>query len=135
MDDLFPADEESVEVVMKEKENAGEDQCKQERNLKDVVSVHVSETGLTVELFFPGSMQRRDTSAPCPFAGTELPYKLTKGPAIVKQDILKLPTHRMGLPGKAAVCSLLRPLSPPARRGLRAKAPGQTKQLTPDFRL
>ena len=54
MDDLFPADEESVEVVMKEKENTGEDQRKQERNLKDVVSVHGSVTGLTVDLFSRG---------------------------------------------------------------------------------
>jgi hypothetical protein len=89
MDDLLPADEESVEVVMKEKENADEDQCKQERNFKDGISVHGSVTGLTVDLFSPGSTQRRDPSAPCPFAGTDFLYKLTKGPAIVKQDIFK----------------------------------------------
>jgi hypothetical protein len=87
MGELPPAEEEAVEVVMEEKENAGEDKRKQERNLKDVISVHGSVTGLTVDLFFPGSTQRRDPSAPCPFAGKDLPCKLTKGSAIVKRDI------------------------------------------------
>jgi len=87
MDDFFPADEESVEVVIKEKENADEDQCKQERNFKDGISVHGSVTGLTVDLFSPGRTQRRDPSAPCPFAGTDSAYRLTKGSAIVKRDI------------------------------------------------
>ena len=31
---------------------------------------------------------------------------------------VKLPAHRADLPGKETVCFLLRPLSPPARRGL-----------------
>ena len=36
---------------------------------------------------------------------------------------MKLPAHRAGLPGKEAICFLLRPLSPPTRRGLRAALP------------
>jgi phosphate transport system substrate-binding protein len=36
---------------------------------------------------------------------------------------LKLPAHRAGLPGKEDACFLLRPLSPPTRRGLRVSLP------------
>jgi hypothetical protein len=89
MEDLPSADEKGIEVVMEDKENAGEDQYKQDRNFKDGSSVHGSVTGLTVDLFFPGSTQRRDPSAPCPFAGKDLPCKLTKVLAIVKRDIFK----------------------------------------------
>jgi hypothetical protein len=37
--------------------------------------------------------------------------------------LLKLPGHRAWLPGKEAVYFLLRPLSPPTRRGLRVVLP------------
>ncbi|MBN2438198.1 MAG: hypothetical protein JXL20_06300 [Deltaproteobacteria bacterium] len=89
MNDLLPADEKVIEVIMEEKENAGEDQRKQERNLKDVVSVHGLVAGLTVDLFFPESTRCRDPFASGPFAGADFKHKLTKGPAIVKQDIFK----------------------------------------------
>jgi drug/metabolite transporter (DMT)-like permease len=36
---------------------------------------------------------------------------------------VKLPAHRAGLPGKEESCFLLRPLSPPTRRGLRVALP------------
>jgi hypothetical protein len=134
MNDLLPADENGIEVVMEEKENADEDQRKQERNLNDVVSVHGSVTGLTVDLFFPGSTQRRDPSAPCPFAGTDFPYKLTKGSAIVKRDIWK-PRPKGGASRQGRGLFFIAPLIPACGAGLAGCAPGQTKQLTPDFRL
>jgi hypothetical protein len=134
MDDFFPADEESVEVVMKEKENAGEDQRKQERNFKDGISVHGSVTGLTVDLFSLGSTQRRDPSAPGPFAGKDLPCKLTKRSAIVKRDIWK-PRPKGGASRQGRGLFFIAPLIPACGAGLAGCAPGQTKQLTPDFRL
>ena len=41
----------------------------------------------------------------------------------LKKDGLKLPAYRARLPGKEDACFLLRPLSPPTRRGLRVALP------------
>jgi hypothetical protein len=40
MDELLPAEKEAVEVVMVEKENAGEDQRQQQRNFYNGIFVH-----------------------------------------------------------------------------------------------
>ena len=53
----------------------------------------------------------------------ELPLRETDAtPDDLAPAQVKFPTHRAGLPGKEEIC-LLRPLSPPARRGLREALP------------
>ena len=50
-----------------------------------------------------------------------------------RRSDVKLPVHRAGLPGKEGICFLLRPLTPPTRRGLRDALPVITPERMKSF--